>query len=438
MKELIRDTVLGFVVRIVTRNKALQFDEDRESFQIPDSYLNPSALRQKHPPEPPTVVATTAIDEVLDDVADDPKEVLAGSEDEIDIEELEPVVRVDTRVDLEKITSQADLEKAFSNATLGRQPITPIAPTLTSDGIILVDWYTTDDPENPQNWSFAKKNFVAFLICIYTFSVYIGSAIYTPSTNAVTEVFGVSVTAASLGLALYVLGYGTGPLIFSPLSEIPFIGRNVPYIVTFGIFVILCVPTALVDNFAGLLVLRFLQGFFGSPCLATGGATFGDMYNILQLPFLMTFWVASATGGPSLGPIISGFSVPAENWRWSLWEMLWIAGPVFILLFVCLPETSADNILLRRAARLRKLTGNAKFRSPSDIDQQKLKTSTVLVHALWKPLQITTLDPAIAFATVYSSLTYGVSCHHTEASRSLILTEHRSIIRSSKHFPLYI
>jgi DHA1 family multidrug resistance protein-like MFS transporter len=68
-----------------------------------------------------------------------------------------------------------------------------------------------------------------------------------------------------------------GPLIFSPLSEIPVIGRNIPYLVTFGIFVALCVPTALIDNFAGLLVLRFLQGFFGSPALATGGASMQDL-----------------------------------------------------------------------------------------------------------------------------------------------------------------
>ncbi|KAK9241737.1 hypothetical protein V1506DRAFT_174835 [Lipomyces tetrasporus] len=28
-----------------------------------------------------------------------------------------------------------------------------IVPVKTSDGILLVDWYTTDDPDNPQNWS---------------------------------------------------------------------------------------------------------------------------------------------------------------------------------------------------------------------------------------------------------------------------------------------
>ena len=67
--------------------------------------------------------------------------------------------------------------------------------------------------------------------------------------------FGVQEFKASLGLALFVLGYGIGPLIFSPMSEIPVIGRNVPYIATFALFVILSVPTALVDDLGGLLFL---------------------------------------------------------------------------------------------------------------------------------------------------------------------------------------
>lgn len=144
------------------------------------------------------------------------------------------------------------------------------------------------------------------------------SSIYTPSAPAAEEKFGVSPTAASLGLALYVLGYGIGPLIFAPISEIPLVGRNPPYIISFGLFVILSIPTAVVDNFGGLLALRFLQGFFGSPCLATGGASIGDIYGLLKLPYALTAWAAFATLGPALGPVISGFSVPVMNWRWSL------------------------------------------------------------------------------------------------------------------------
>lgn len=65
-----------------------------------------------------------------------------------------------------------------------------------------------------------------------TFSIYIGSAIYTPSIMGVMAEFGVSQVAATLGLTLFVAGYGLGPLIWSPLSEIPQIGRNPIYIAT--------------------------------------------------------------------------------------------------------------------------------------------------------------------------------------------------------------
>lgn len=45
--------------------------------------------------------------------------------------------------------------------------------------------------------------------------------------------------------------------------RIPAIGKNPPYIATFAIFVILTILSALANKFGGLLVSRFLLGFFG-------------------------------------------------------------------------------------------------------------------------------------------------------------------------------
>lgn len=192
------------------------------------------------------------------------------------------------------------------------------------------------------------------------------------------------------------------------MSEVPVIGRSPVYIVTFLIFVILSIPTALVNNFAGLLVLRFLQGFFGSPCLANGGASMQDMYSLLYLPYAITVWVSAAYCGPALGPLLSGFAVTAKGWRWSLWEILWIAGPVFLVMFLSVPETSTPNILLRRAARLRKITGDHRLKSQSEIDQAGLKPASVAISAFIKPFEIPLKDPAIAFVNLYTALVYGI------------------------------
>jgi DHA1 family multidrug resistance protein-like MFS transporter len=48
----------------------------------------------------------------------------------------------------------------------------------------------------------------------------------------VSKVFGVATVPATLGLTLYVAGYGLGPIIWSPMSEIPQIGRLWVYIGT--------------------------------------------------------------------------------------------------------------------------------------------------------------------------------------------------------------
>jgi MFS transporter, DHA1 family, multidrug resistance protein len=64
------------------------------------------------------------------------------------------------------------------------------------------------------------------------------------------------------------------------MSEIPVIGRNWVFAPTFFLFTILSIPTAVVSNYAGLLVLRFLTGFFSSPAVANGGAVIGDLVRI--------------------------------------------------------------------------------------------------------------------------------------------------------------
>ncbi|KAI9714814.1 MAG: hypothetical protein M1820_000103 [Bogoriella megaspora] len=454
MSDLIRDAPLGQIIRFVTRNRMFQYPEERADFECPASYSRPDESHSEAEDVPPV----PEIPKEFQDGSNSPKpgnasdpekdtqqprmQDLEKAETEKDTPDLEKmqtakstktnrttkstrsVVSARSAKSVESIPAQdalkqartrSELEHQLSNSAIGRQASVPIAPAKLDDGTILVDWYDTADSQNPQNWSFGKKLFVLGLICLYTLAVYMGSAIYTPSITGVTERFGVSITVAELGLSLYVLAYGIGPMFFSPISEIPVVGRNPPYIITFAIFVILCVPTALVDNVAGLLVLRFLQGFFGSPCLATGGASMGDLYSLIKLPYAICLWALAATCGPALGPMISGFSVQAENWRWSLWEMLWLAGPIWIMLFLFMPETSGPNILLRRAARLRKLTGDNRLKSQSEIDQANLNSREIAIEALWRPIQLMLLDPAIAYTAVYVALLYGIYYSFFEA-----------------------
>ncbi|KAH6866593.1 multidrug transporter [Alternaria rosae] len=412
IREIVRDAPFGQLVRYATRNRFFKYPEELPGFEIPSAYTeketsatasqdqvhsNHSATTNRQPgPAPAT---TTPLQADLEKLPSRTAEVENASDRNS---------TSTTPLPLHALPfSPSRLEAELALHTT-HSPNHAIAPVKTADGLILAEWYTTTDPANPQNWPQGKKTWTAFLICLYTFIVYAGSSIYVSSTLLVMSRFGVGAFRASLGLALYVLGYGIGPLLFAPLSEVPQLGRNIPYITTFALFTILTLPTALVDNLGGLLFLRFLLGFFGSPCLANGGATMQDLYSLLHIPYGLAFWTAAAFAGPALGPLLSGFSVYAENWRWSQWELLWMAAPVFLLFFFFLPETQPTTILLHRSARLRALTGNANIRTQTEIDRKGTKFSATLLDAVIKPLEICVKDPALFFINVYSALTYGI------------------------------
>lgn len=72
--------------------------------------------------------------------------------------------KTQTASELAKSKSRRDLEQAYSNATLKKGPTKPVIPKRLDDGTFLVDWYDTDDPQNPQNWCSGKKFYVASLI----------------------------------------------------------------------------------------------------------------------------------------------------------------------------------------------------------------------------------------------------------------------------------
>jgi DHA1 family multidrug resistance protein-like MFS transporter len=129
----------------------------------------------------------------------------------------------------------------------------------------------------------------------------------------------------------------------------------------------------------------------------------------------MAIWAGVTACAPSCGPVLGGFSVPVYGWRWTQWELLWLAGPILILMLVALPETSASTILLRRARRLRQATGNMNIKSQSEIDQKHLSVKDIAFHALVKPWEINVLDPAVLFTTLYTGLIYGLVYTYFEA-----------------------
>ena len=107
--------------------------------------------------------------------------------------------------------------------------------------------------------------------------------------------------------------------------------------------------------------------------------------------------------GISLSCSVQGsFAAQANGWRWPIWELLWISSFALVAVTFLLPETLADNILLKRAQRLRKLTGNENLQSASEIKQAEMTAKDLAVDSLVRPFQLM-VEPAVLFINLYIS-----------------------------------
>lgn len=115
-----------------------------------------------------------------------------------------------------------------------------------------------------------------------------------------------------------------------------------------------------------------------------------------------------AVSAPTLAPVVGSFAAEAKNWRWPFLELLWLSGATFIVLFFLLPETLESTILVRRAERLRKLTGNELLKAPAEV-------AAVEGETLAQNLKVTTqrafrlaIEPSLAVCHIYIGLVYSI------------------------------
>lgn len=271
----------------------------------------------------------------------------------------------------------------------------------------LVEFSGPEDPELPVNWSFAKKTLVVFEIMLLTAVTYMGSSIYTPGQEAIQEQFGVGHVVATLNLSMYVLGYGLGPMVFSPLSEFAIFGRQQLYILTIFLYSMLQIGCALVGNIGGLVILRFITGILCSPSLATGAASVSEVVHPQFVPIMIGLWSIGAVAAPATGPVLGAAMFVAKGWRFMFWFLMWVSAATFLFLVFFFSETSVDNILYRRCMRIRKATGDNRYYTAKAKEESKLSVKEIAVIALWRPFEIIVKEPIVVALDAYIALGYG-------------------------------
>ena len=201
---------------------------------------------------------------------------------------------------------------------------------------------------------------------------------------------------------MFVIGFGVGPLAFAPLSEL--YGRKPVYVITISLAVIFIIPYAVAQNIGTLLVCRLIDGIaFSAPMTLVGG-TLADLWKNEEGGVPMAVFFAAPFVGPAIGPLAGGFLGDASGWRWLYWIQLIINGICWLILTFTIRETYAPAILDKRAKRLRKETGDARYVTEKDLDSRPMSEQMRIF--LVRPLQLLCLEPIFLLISLYMAVLY--------------------------------
>ncbi|KAF1948159.1 MFS general substrate transporter [Byssothecium circinans] len=265
----------------------------------------------------------------------------------------------------------------------------------------IVDFDGLQDPQNPLNWSSARKITSIAIISCLTFVLPLISTIIAPGTEDVLRDFNsTDKTLGSFVTTAYVLGGVAGPTVIAPCSEL--YGRSITYQVSSLLFFIFNVACAVANNLGALVIFRLFAAVVGSCSITIGAGSIADMVPQEKRAAAMAGWAMGPILAPSIGPIIGAYLTPAKGWRWVFWVSTLLTG-VCAILSLALKESYPYTILQRKTAKLRKETGNQNLRSKLDTGKTPRE---LFAFSIFRPLKMLFGSPVLFLIPVYVALIY--------------------------------
>ncbi|KAK4048783.1 hypothetical protein OIV83_004549 [Microbotryomycetes sp. JL201] len=269
-----------------------------------------------------------------------------------------------------------------------------------------VQW-ESNDPENPQNWSHARKWPLTVFCASLTVNVTFASSAPSQGVKDIAQEFGVGLVPANLVTSMFLLGFVCGPMVWAPLSEM--FGRRSLFMVAFFGFALFQIPCALAPNFGGLIVCRFIAGLFGASPLTNAGGVVADMWDAVGRGPAMSLFSASVFMGPVLGPIVGGFvSESFLGWRWTFWLVGIWGLTTWTLICLFLPETYHPKLLANKAQRLRKQDPEKNSQLYADLERANFTPKTVFTRTLLRPWIMLASEPTLLLVTIYLAIVYSL------------------------------
>ncbi|KZT19176.1 MFS general substrate transporter [Neolentinus lepideus HHB14362 ss-1] len=271
------------------------------------------------------------------------------------------------------------------------------------DGHTVLIPQPSDDPDDPLNWSTAKKHAILFIVGAT--ALLPGQSDYGSATGAVTllqqaTIWNMSQDVVNHSQVGNVFMLGAGGVIVVALSA--YFGR-LPILFWFTVAAFATAAgCAGAENFEGFMAVRILNGFFSTVAQGGGLMFIKDIFFFHEHARKINIWDAFIILSPYLGPFVAAFVISSLLWRWAFWIYTIETGLCLAATVLFADETYYNRKLPAaqqppRGKRWERLVGISQWRS------RHLRNS--FREAMMRPVLVL-MKPVVALSTLYYLITF--------------------------------
>ncbi|PTD03260.1 MFS antiporter QDR3 [Fusarium culmorum] len=235
-----------------------------------------------------------------------------------------------------------------------------------------------------------------------------GSTVVYPALPILVDEFNTTETITNLSVALYMISMAIFPLWWSSFSEE--FGRRTIYLISFSLFVIFSILSAISKNITMLIIFRMCAGGASASAHSTGAGSIADMFEVFERGRAMSIFYLGPLLGPMIAPVVGGALTQEIGWQATMWFLAIYGLVVLLMILFFLPET-----LQRKPEAVLPTADTQELSRMRTMDSAKIKTRNfaksvrrflidplgVLLYLRFPPVLITVLLAAIAFGSLY-------------------------------------
>lgn len=177
----------------------------------------------------------------------------------------------------------------------------------------------------------------------------VSTDMYLPSLPEVAADLGTSRAGAQFTITGMLVGGAIGQLLVGPFSDR--VGRRRPALIGIGLHVVLSLLCAAAADISQLAALRVVQGLVAAGATVVAFAVVRDLFHGAEAARLLSRLMLVIGAAPLLAPSVGGLVATHGGWRGVFVALAALAGVIWLVTLVFLPETLPAARRASRGAR---------------------------------------------------------------------------------------